>query len=217
MSTSLPIRLCLALDGMDAYVATKRVVSMQEVVPVFKVGHELLPDPYLMGLVNTIVRGSQLFADVKLFDVAKTVRAAARRWQDAGASYLTVYHREDLVGAAREGFNGTLLTVPSLTDRPEPVSGHQLYHALQWGASGVVCGVPEAKFLRFAEPEAFIACVGLHLRGETPVEQVRHGTPYQVRDARADMAIVGSSITLCHAPVSRALTYRGILDNPDGP
>jgi orotidine-5'-phosphate decarboxylase len=156
-------RLIFALDVPTAARAKELVETLDETVSFYKLGLELFVTPGYFDLVDWLfARGNKVFADLKLFDVPETVRAAVRRLAATPVSFATV-HGNDAMMRAAAAAKGRLkiLAVTALTslDRGDledlgfacdvnALVLSRAKRALDAGCDGVVASGMEAAELR---------------------------------------------------------------------
>jgi orotidine-5'-phosphate decarboxylase len=192
----------------------------------YKVGMEL----YAVGGMEFVSQlgsfGKNVFLDLKLYDIAETVKRATRQiCQNPAVNFLTVHGSRPIMKAAVEGRSESatkLLGVTVLTSFdqedladlgfPVPVSELvelRVRKAVESGMDGVVCSPLDAALVREAGGRELIivtpgvrsagAAIGGQKRVATPLEAVRNG---------ADYLVVGREITRASDP---AAACRGIL------
>jgi orotidine-5'-phosphate decarboxylase len=206
--------LYLALDVADALKAEPLVKQMQAHVGGFKVGAELFlaAGPSICDLIVGL--HGNLFIDLKLHDIPRTVEAGAKRLAKLGATYITVhaFGGSDMLQAAVQGASVNpktkVLAVTVLTSHTQQtitglgvvdtVEGQVLRlaeSAVKAKVPGLVCSVHEVPALR----ERFghrveLVCPGIRLEGGTAHDQKRVATPRAAVAAGADVLVVGRAI-----------------------
>jgi orotidine-5'-phosphate decarboxylase len=218
--------ILVALDFPNGDQALSVAVPLVPLVGGFKVGLELL-----MGEGPDIIRkvgrlGLPIFADAKLHDIPNTVHGAARQLGKAGARWVTVHGsggREMIEaavsGLAEGGDAAGVLVVTVLTSLDEAqlretgvdrrlesqvVAITQL--ALDGGAEGIVCAVPEARAAKDAAPSLQVVTPGIRGADASSDDQKRVASIGQALAAGADMVVVGRAITGASDPVAAART-----------
>lgn len=158
-------RLIVALDVPDGRAARGLVDLLGDAVRFYKLGLELLMSDDYWDLVDHLSgRGKKIFADIKFFDVPKTVERAVRRLSERNVTFVTVHGNDTMMEAAAQA-KGTMqvLAVTVLTsldrsdmadlgfscDIPELVTA-RARRAVKLGCDGVVASGQEAPMLREA-------------------------------------------------------------------
>lgn len=155
----------MALDVPDGATARELVTQLGDTVSFYKLGLELLMSDDYWSLVDWLSgQNKKVFADIKFFDVPKTVERAVRRLSARAVTFVTV-HGNDAIMEAAAGAKGTMqvLAVTVLTsldksdmvdlgfscDLPELVTA-RARRAVKLGCDGVVASGQEAPMLRGA-------------------------------------------------------------------
>ena len=198
-------------------------------VDVIKIGLELF-----VAEGPTVVRaaadlGCEVFLDLKLHDIPKTVERSVAQARHHGAHYLTVHAAGGaaMLSAAVQGTRGELTIVAvtvltSLSDDdltaigvldPSSRQAERLARlAVQQGAGGLVCSVLEASTLRRAVgEEPLLVTPGIRLPTGTSGDQKRIGTPKDAVRAGSDMLVVGRPIRDADDPARAAQSIRQML------
>ena len=220
-------RLIFALDVPDHAQARQWVERLGDAVGFYKLGFELFlaPGGYV-DLVDWLVgRGKRVMADLKLFDIERTVAAAVRALRGHGVSFLTVHGNDGVLRAAAaekgEGLQVLAVTVLTSLDRGDlddlgfQVDVERLVlsrarRALALGCDGVVSSGLEAAALRAELGERLLIVVP----GVRPVDnrEVAGDDQKRVVDVAqafangADHIVVGRPIR--NAPDPRAAAER---------
>ena len=109
--------LILALD-LPIQEAKKIVLDIGSSLNTFKLGMETFTDKNAFGFVDWLVsRGAKVFADLKLYDIPRTVGAATRNLANTGISFITVYGNHDMLNAALNncGYDLKVISVACLS------------------------------------------------------------------------------------------------------
>ncbi len=204
----------LALDVPSARQAEPLVKQLAPHVGGFKVGGELFlaEGP---GICDMIVGlGADVFVDLKLHDIPRTVEAGAKRLAKLGARYLTVHALggRDMLRAAVEGASVNpktqVLAVTVLTSHSrqtltelgiaDDVEAQVLRLgalATSAGVPGLVCSVHEVKALRTALGETpVLVTPGIRLEGGAVHDQKRVATPREAIAAGANVLVLGRAV-----------------------
>lgn len=204
----------LALDVPNARAAEPLAKQLLKDVGGFKVGGELFlaEGPGICDLLVGL--GAQIFVDLKLHDIPRTVEAGAKRLAKLGASILTVHASggSDMLKAAVQGASinpkTRVVAVTVLTSHTpatlqelgiaEAVDAHvQRLGALAMtsGVHGFVCSVQEARMLRETHGKSpLIVCPGIRLPGGEAHDQKRAATPGEAVAAGADVLVIGRAV-----------------------
>jgi len=156
-------RLIVALDVPNATDARRLIDVLGDAVSFYKVGLELCMSGGYFPLIDELVkRGKRVFADVKLFDVPETVRAAVRALHGRGITFLTVHGNQAMMeAAASDKGDLRILAVTVLTslDRGDlddlgfqcdvaALVASRAKRAMQAGCDGVIASGLEAPLIR---------------------------------------------------------------------
>ena len=207
-------RIYLALDVPHARDAEPLVKQFASEVGGFKVGAELFfaDGPAVCDLIAGL--HGNLFLDLKLHDIPRTVEAAAKRLAKQGASFITVHASggSDIVKAAVNGaavdaktkvLAVTVLTSSNLETLREIGCTRTLVEqvealaelAVKAGAHGLVCSPLEAEMLRSKlGKKVILLCPGIRPTGADAGDQKRTATPRAAIEAGADFLVVGRPI-----------------------
>jgi orotidine-5'-phosphate decarboxylase len=210
-------RLIVALDFPAAEPARELMNALGDAVCFYKIGLELFAAGCGADLVAEIKSGGgKVFADLKLFDVPRTVARAAARLADLGADFITVHGNDAMMREAAHAKGGAkILAVTALTSLDEgdlrdlgfacdvkKLVVSRARRALECGCDGVVASGLELSALRAAVGKKLLAVVP----GVRPVantdDQKRVITPAAAIRAGADYLVVGRPIA--NAPDPRA-------------
>jgi orotidine-5'-phosphate decarboxylase len=218
-------RLIVALDFPTVGEARALVQNLGDAVSFYKIGLELVMRGGLDLTRELADAGKQVFLDMKLLDIEKTVERAARNAAATGATFLTV-HGHDLktLRAAVAGKAGTRLRVLAVTvltnldagdlrqqgigEAPAELVVHRARLAREAGCDGVVASGLEAKAVR-AEVGSDLAIVapGIRLAGNSAGDQKRVATPQTAIAAGADYIVVGRPISGAPDPQQAAESF----------
>ena len=177
-------RLICALDLPDAASARRQVRRLGKHVSFYKVGMQLFATSDGHRLVDWLLaQGKQVFADMKLFDIPRTVAAAVRGLRGRGIRFLSVHGgcgALDEAVAAADGDGMGILAVTVLTSMDEHslraaeprgelgelvASRSRAAHAA--GCAGVVCSALEAPRLKRELGDALLAVTpGIRAAGD---------------------------------------------------
>ena len=186
--------IIVALDVESAAEARKLVQALRPQVNFFKVGLELYTAAGTDLVRELAAEGSDVFLDLKLYDIPETVKRATARVAELGVRFLTVHSPSSVMRAATEGRGGRplkLLAVTALTSfGPEDlkdlgveadVSAYvesRASKAMEAGMDGVIASPLEAAALRAAiGSEALIVTPGVRSAGSAKGDQKRVATP----------------------------------------
>jgi orotidine-5'-phosphate decarboxylase len=176
-------RLMVALDISTLDRARGLVQELGDAVTFYKVGLELFlaPGTYPAFLEELTHLGKRVFADLKLYDVPRTVGAAVRQIRNSGVAFCTVHGDDSILQAAcQEKGDVGILAVTALTslDRGdlaglgftsdvESLVLTRGRRALEMGCDGLVSSGLEVARLRAALGPGFAAVVpGIRPAGE---------------------------------------------------
>jgi orotidine-5'-phosphate decarboxylase len=186
----------------------------------FKVGLELFSAVGPGAVRRWAGRGYELFLDLKLHDIPRTVARATARLAGLGARLLTVHAAggpamlREAVAAAGSGLDIVGVTVLTSLDNAT-LAALGLPDAAAWAdrlaGVAVEAGVPalvtsawEAAALRARWPEVRLIVPGVRLSGDPAGDQARVATPAAAVEAGATDLVVGRSVLAAADPL-RAL------------
>lgn len=210
----------LALDVPSSAEARRLVETLGEAVTFYKIGLELFLSGGYFELADWLrERGKRVFADLKLFDVPRTVESAVRQLAGRDVDFVTVHGNDAILRAACEGSAGGpgILAVTVLTslDRADmedlgfktdiaEVVLARARRAERLGCAGVIASGREASRIRAAVGEGFrIVVPGIRPAGERGADdQKRTVDVEEAFRAGADYIVVGRPIR--RAPDPRA-------------
>jgi len=214
-------QLILALDVPSVSAIAPLVAAMPPRLSCFKVGLELFCGDGPAAVQPVLSRGKELFLDLKLHDIPRTVGRATRRAAGLGARLLTVHASgggemvRAAVDAASDSESETrILAVTLLTsmgpsdlqaqgiDRDPPAQVLRLAEiAVGAGAHGLVCSALEARTLRgHFGPDLLLVTPGIRAGGDAAGDQKRIATAAEAVSAGADFLVVGRPILDAPSP-----------------
>jgi orotidine-5'-phosphate decarboxylase len=162
--------------------------------------------------------GKNVFLDLKLYDIAETVKRAARQICKIGSpAFLTVHGSRAIMRAAVEGrgenktklLGVTVLTSFDHDDMADlgfsvPVSDLvelRVRKAVESGMDGVVCSPLEIRRVREAGgPKLIIVTPGVRSIGAAKGDQKRIATPSEAVRNGADYLVIGRQVTRASNP-----------------
>ncbi len=222
--TSRPIPI-VALDFPRADVALAMVDRLSDTCRFYKVGGELFTaaGPQVVQALRAL--GNDVFLDLKLHDIPKTVEGAARSAAEIGAKLLTVHATggQEMLAAAVEGAGKRcgVLGVTILTSldaamlrtawgrKTLEVYGEVLRLAgdcASVGAHGVVCSGLEASKIGAKYGDKLKLLVpGIRVAGAKTDDQKRAVTAAEAAQAGANYIVLGRMITQAKDPRSELM------------
>ena len=216
-------RLCVALDvGPREAIDLVETLSKERVA--FKVGPVLLlrGGPGIVKRIKEL--GREVFLDLKLHDIPRTVGESVRWAEDLGADFLTLHTiggREMIRSAVSSAKRLKLLGVTVLTSHGEEYlslfrSGfgsleeftlHLARIAEEEGLYGVVCSGEEVSRIK-EETRLFTVVPGVRV-GSLHDDHRRVCTPKRAVDLGADMVVMGREVIRSEDPLR---TVRYVLE-----
>jgi len=190
--------------------------------PFLKIGLQLFLKEGKPLIKELLDRSFNIFLDLKLHDIPKTISLSLDSFSDLNISFITVH---GLVGPETIEYISkklnkvavvTLLT--SLNDNDlniifdNQISVKQqvmriVDFSYKKGARIFICSVSEAKMIKFKYPDTTLICPGI--RYSSPKhDQKRVSTPSEAKVSGADYIVVGREITLSNDPVKTYLEIR---------
>ena len=207
--------IILALDYASASRALALVDSLAARVNFYKVGLELFAREGPAIVHHLRNREKQVFLDLKLHDIPRTVAGAVAAASQMGVRFLTVHAAgggpmmEAASEAARDGtqlLGVTMLTSLGASSIPRGADGVRLTpedHVLRLagraraaGMDGVVASPLEAAALRRRFGDGFVLVTpGIRLPNQSLHDQRRVASPRRAREAGADYLVIGRAVT----------------------
>ena len=214
--------IILALDFPSASRALELIDLLAERVNFYKIGLELFAREGPAVVHHLRRRRKQVFLDLKLHDIPRTVAGAVAAASEMGARLVTVHTAggsrmmEAAAEAAKDGtrlLGVTMLTSLGTSSLPRGPDGVRLTpeaHVLRLaagadaaGLDGVVASPLEAAALRRRFGDGLLVVTpGIRLPRQSPHDQRRVATPRRAREAGADYLVIGRAVT--GAPDPRA-------------
>jgi orotidine-5'-phosphate decarboxylase len=206
------------LDVENVAGALQLVEKIGPATNFYKVGMELYA---AAGMEIVSQLGSfrkNVFLDLKLYDIAETVKRATRQiCQSAAPTFLTVHGSRAIMRAAAEGRGDSetkLLAVTVLTSFdqedladlgfPVPVSDLvelRVRKAVESGMDGIVCSPLEvARVREIAGSKVIIVTPGVRSTGTAVGDQKRVATPGEAIRNGADYLVIGRQVTRASDP-----------------
>lgn len=223
--------LIVALDVPDADAAVAAVATLPDAVRYYKIGLELYcaEGPRVAQQVRE--RGKNIFLDLKLHDIPRTVERAVRSISGLGISMFTVHAAggramlKAAVEAARAagGTSPKVIAVTALTSldandladigvhrSPAEQVRALARFAIECGVDGLVCSPQEVQDLRtMLGPKPILITPGIRPSGGDAGDQKRVATPAAAAKAGASFLVVGRPILEAPDPAGAA---KAVLD-----
>jgi len=211
-------RVAVALDTPDREVFRRWCHLFAPRVGVLKIGLEAFVRWGPPAVQEAVGHGADLFLDLKLHDIPRTVAGAVGSARSLGVRYLTVHAGGGpamLEAAAQAaGDELRLLAVTLLTHLDDgelaaldlPGGGEDRVRrwaglAARAGCAGVVCSPLEAAALRREHPRPFLLVTpGVRPAGSERDDQRRVATPAEALGAGSDLLVIGRPLTGAAAP-----------------
>ena len=209
--------IIVALDVESADAARELVRRIGPEISFYKVGMELFCASGMDYVRELLAQGKEVFLDLKLYDIAETVKRAVAQVAPTGVRFLTVHASGAVMRAAVEGrgdSNLQLLAVTVLTsfDRQDLAElGYDCDvsslvnllapRAMQAGVDGVVASPLEAASVRaLIGPRAILVTPGVRSAGAGKGDQKRVATPAEALRAGANYVVIGRQVTRSRDP-----------------
>lgn len=132
MSTPSSDRLIVALDLADPAQARALVERLGQSVNFYKIGLELAYSASGLALADELsAQGKRIFLDLKLHDIANTVKRATAQLARRGVEFLTIHAYPQTMAAAKEGAAGSglkLIAVTAMTSYNDADLAEAGYH-----------------------------------------------------------------------------------------
>ncbi|GHV29642.1 orotidine 5'-phosphate decarboxylase [Clostridia bacterium] len=194
-----------------------------------KIGMELFygEGPSIIDEIKSM--GYRIFLDLKLHDTPNTVKKAMKNIAKLGVDMTTIHAAgsKQMMLAAKEGlltssWSTLLLAVTVLTSLSEDILKQELLiqqsveevvihyakNAQNSGADGVICSPLEAKMIKSACGDDFVAVTPGIRYADANDDQNRVATPAMAKTLGSDFIVVGRPITAASDPVA---AYNRIL------
>ncbi len=225
MSSPARDHLCFPLDFPTLSEAQRAAEAVAEHVGVFKIGLELFIQggPEAVRAIQGL--GRQVFLDLKLHDIPKTVERAVARADQLGVDYLTLHAgggsrmlepaqaQLQRSGSALKLLAVTMLTSLSEQDAAEIGFTDSLSEqalrlarlAQRSGCPGLVCSVHElAQFRDQLGQDMLLVTPGIRPENAAVGDQVRVGTPGSAIRRGSNLLVVGRPIRDADNPAGAA-------------
>ena len=211
--------IIVALDVASAEEARSLVRRIGSEITFYKVGMELYCAAGMDFVRELLGQGKDVFLDLKMYDIAETVKRAVAQVARSGARFLTVHASGAVMRAAVEGRGDSrlrLLAVTVLTsfDRQDLDELGYDYEvsdlvnllaprAMAAGVDGVVVSPLEAAAVRSRiGPEAILVTPGVRSAGAGKGDQKRVATPAEALRAGANYIVLGRQVTRADDPAA---------------
>lgn len=223
--------IIVALDVANKNQLSSTLSRLPDEISWYKVGLELFcaEGPSVLEPLKSI--GKNIFLDLKLHDIPRTVEKAIGSISNHQVQLLTVHASggramlraaADAARSARNSHRLKLLAVTVLTSldkedlasigisrSPADQALALAEMAFSCGVDGVVCSLHEARAIRNAlGPEALIVTPGIRLPGDVVEDQKRVGTPRDAMDAGASHLVIGRPIVASKDPHAAFLSMQ---------
>jgi orotidine-5'-phosphate decarboxylase len=213
--------LIVALDFESAGRARELVDRLGDTVSFYKVGLELYAAAGMEFVKELIVRGNDVFLDLKLYDIGETVKRAVAQIAASGVRFTTIHGIKAVMRAAVEGrgsSNLQLLAVTVLTSFDEgdlrdmgytcsvsELVSLRVRQAMETGVGGIVCSPMEVAAVRaITGPGAMLVTPGVRSAGAGKGDQKRVATPAEALANGADYLVIGRQVTRAEDPAAEA-------------
>jgi len=219
----------IALDVPNPTALAQAISRLPASINWFKIGLELFcaEGPHILDPLKQ--QNKNIFLDLKLHDIPRTVEKAVQSVIPHHVQLLTLHASggRNMLKAAADAAQSSglkLLAVTvltsldagdlndlSITRSPSDQALALAEMAYDSGIHGVVCSVHEARRIRAAlGSEALIVTPGIRMPGDAAGDQKRIATPHDAKIAGASHIVVGRSVLEAADP---AAAYRKICDD----
>ncbi|MBX6327071.1 MAG: orotidine-5'-phosphate decarboxylase [Pseudolabrys sp.] len=214
-------RLIVALDLPSVAAAETMVQRLGDTVWFYKIGYQLAFAGGLSFAKSLIAAGKQVFLDLKLHDIGRTVQKGVESVAELGATFLTVHAYPQTMKAAVAGKQGSTLRILAVTvltsydDADLAAAGYDMSvaelaaarasQARDTGIDGLVCSPAEAADLRkLIGPGMVLVTPGIRPSGAAPDDQKRSASAAEAVVASADYLVVGRPVLEARDPKAAA-------------
>jgi orotidine-5'-phosphate decarboxylase len=212
----------VALDFHDAHAALDFAARLDPSECRIKIGKELFTASGRDLVESLVLRGFQVFLDLKFHDIPNTVAQACKMAAESGVWMVNVHASggRRMMTAAREALSGmsqrplliavTVLTSMDASDlveigieaSPESHVARLATLTRDCGLDGVVCSAQEAAALKARFGTGFrLVTPGIRLTDSAADDQRRVMTPTAALAAGADYLVIGRPITRADQPL----------------
>ena len=199
-------RLILALDYSKLTDIICIADAAADHISTVKIGLEpfIHHGPGLVKIINEL--DLDVFLDLKLFDIPRTVEAAVKGAVDLGCSMITIHSAAgpNIMEAAVDAADGNIDVLAVTTLTSENASDKELLRAVteaeEAGCDAIVCSGKDLKL--FKKLNIKKVCPGIRLAEDAWGDQKRVTTPGEAIDKGADYIVVGRPITEADDPVA---------------
>lgn len=222
--------LIVALDLPTVREAEALADRLSDLKPVFKIGHQLAYTGGLAFAERLIKAGGEVFLDLKLHDIPRTVEEGVRSLAGFGAAFLTVHAYPQTIRAALAGKGSSSLKIlgvtvlTSMDDADAKAAGYaaaipdlvdtRAQDGDAAGIDGLVCSPMEVASLRLlVRRDCELVVPGTRPTGADAGDQKRVRTPAEAMRDGADYLVMGRPITGAADPVAAA---RAVLAEMEG-
>ena len=211
--------LIVALDVPSVTAAEALAERLSELRPVYKIGHQLAYTGGLALAGRLIKGGAEVFLDLKLHDIPRTVEEGVRSLAGFGATFLTVHAYPQTIRAAMAGKGASSLKIlgvtvlTSMDDGDAQAAGYasKVADLVDTRArdgeaaeiDGLVCSPMEVASLRRLFSRDLVV-PGTRPAGADAGDQKRVRTPAEAMRDGADYLVMGRPITGAADPVAAA-------------
>ncbi len=219
-------RLIVALDLPNVRQAEELAERLWGLPVVLKIGHQLAYTGGLQLAERLVRAGHEVFLDLKLHDIPRTVEEGVRSLAGFGARFITVHAYPQTMRAAVAGRGGSGLAIlgvtilTSMDDRDAAAAGYaapvadlvaaRARDAEAAGIDGIVCAAPEVASLRASLGGGMSLVVpGIRPAGSAAGDQKRVMTPAEAIREGADYLVVGRPIAGARDPLVAARVIAG--------
>jgi orotidine-5'-phosphate decarboxylase len=224
MKTSAVDRLIIALDTPSLAHAKELIVQTRCYASTYKIGMELFVAEGLKAVQMVLNEQVDVFLDLKLHDIPRTMAATTRELSKLGVRFFTLHALagasalKEVAKVLSEQKTTTALAVSMLTHHTEEECAALGFHmklenqvkqllemARESGIRGGVCSPREVRLMRAALGSDFtIVCPGIRSAGAAPDDQTRTLDAKQAILAGADYLVVGRPIVRADDPLAAA-------------
>ncbi|AZN36160.1 orotidine-5'-phosphate decarboxylase [Iodobacter ciconiae] len=228
--SSLP-KVIVALDYSNAAEALAFADRVNPALCRLKVGKELFTRCGPLLIEQLVVRGFDVFLDLKFHDIPNTVAQACKAAAELGVWMVNVHASggRRMMETTRNALEAlpqrplliavTVLTSLNTEDlaelrQPDPASQVELLARLTHGCGldGVVCSAHEAALVRsFTHPAFTLVTPGIRPANSAANDQSRIMTPRAAIEAGSDYLVIGRPITQSDDPAASLLEINASL------
>lgn len=216
-TSTAPLPICLPLDGITRQEALALAERLAGQIWGFKVNDLLASEG--AGILTTLKKYGNVFADAKLHDIPNTVANSVKVYVDAGADIITVHASggPKMVAQAVEAAPGVTIAAVTILTSLSPEMAQMIYGkqledcfmqlarvSVEAGAQAIVCSPKELERISTSPlfADTFVITPGIRPRWHGGADdQKRTMPPADALEAGSSLLVIGRPITQAPDPL----------------